>query len=294
VYTIPLPKDTEQHSGSLPKTAHHTETESGLQKESQFKNGIGIETSPKFSVPHENDLATPIVDLLTDTKVRRILNADRNFERIRYLAALAASSEPLFQTGGTMVDGRITFNLRQLWRVATRLGLDFERFRGAERVFGLLESSGYVKTIRNQQTGFHTQYYPTDLGIAQVIVTLDRLKKMQGIEARAKAMQAVEVKRPSAAPTVYEVLLNQRHFAIGSGAGNDLCVDDRDMSPKHARVTYESGRWVFEDLKSAYGSWKMEPNNMTRLERAELADNDLYQLGSTIIRFRIPSVFPTR
>jgi len=287
-----LQKDTKQ-PGSSPKTGHRSETESGLQKEPRL-NGIGIEGATKLSLPSGNDLATPIVDLLTDGKVRRILNGDRNFERIRYLAALAASSEPLFQTGGTMVDGRMTFNLRQLWRVATRLGLDFERFRGAERVFSLLESSGYVKTIRNPQTGFHTQYYPTDLGIAQVIVTLDRLKKMQGLEPQAKTMQPIDTKRSFTAPSVYEVVLNQRHFTIGSGAANDLCVDDRDMSPKHARVTYESGRWIFEDLKSAYGSWKMEPNNMSRLEHAELADNDLYQLGSTIIRFRIPSAFPTR
>jgi hypothetical protein len=241
-----------------------------------------------YPAVHDN-LATPIVDSLSDPKVRWILNADRNFERLRYLAVLAASTEPLFETGGTLVDGRMTFNLRQLWRVATRLGLEFERFRGAERVFALLVSSGHVRTIRNQQTGFHTQYCPTDLGMAQTILTLDRLKKMQGLEAHTKTMQTIGIKQPAVAPAVYEVVLNQRRFTIGSSEGNDLCVEDHDMSPKHARVTYDSGRWIFEDLNSAYGSWKMEPNNLRRLARAELADNDLFQLGSTIIRFRVPS-----
>ena len=239
-------------------------------------------------------LATPIVDALTDPKVRRILNADRNFERARYLAVLAASSEPLFETGGKMVDGRMTFNLRQLWRVATRLGLDFERFRGAEKVFGLLEASGYVKKIRDQQTGFHTQYCPTDSGIAQTLLTLDHLKKMEGFEPHAKTMRSIDLKQQPMPPAVYEVMLNHKHFTIGSSAENDLSVDDHDMSPKHAKVTYESGRWVLEDLNSAYGSWKMEPNNLTRLERAELSDNDLYQLGSTIIRFRVPTAVPIR
>jgi pSer/pThr/pTyr-binding forkhead associated (FHA) protein len=192
-----------------------------------------------------------------------------------------------------MVDGQMTFNLRQLWRVATRLGLDFERFRGAERVFALLESSGYVKIIRSQQTGFHTQYCPTDLGIAQTIVALDRLKKMQGLEPQAKTMQSINTRQPSA-PAVYEAVLDRKRFTIGSSEENDLCVDDRDMSPKHARVTYESGRWMFEDLNSGYGSWKMEPDNLRRLSRAELEDSDLYQLGSTIIRFRIPSALRTQ
>ena len=286
-------KDTKQHTEQLPNTGYGVGIEQGLQQESQSTNGANVGGAAEAYLSGTK-LATPVVDSLTDPKVRRILNADRSFERVRYLAVLAASSEPLFETGGKMVDGRMTFNLRQLWRIATRLGLDFERFRGAEKVFGLLESSGYVRKIRSQQTGFHTQYCATDSGIAQTVLTLDHLKKMEGFEPHAKAMNSINLGQQSAAPTVCDVILNQKRFTIGSGAENDLSVEDRDMSPKHARVIYESGHWVLEDLNSAYGSWKMEPNNLTRLGRAELADNDLYQLGSTIIRFRLPAALPIR
>jgi pSer/pThr/pTyr-binding forkhead associated (FHA) protein len=88
-------------------------------------------------------------------------------------------------------------------------------------------------------------------------------------------------------PKVYEVILDHNPFTIGSGEENTLSVDDRYMSSKHARVTYDSGRWIFKDLNSENGSWKMEPNAVTRVDRAELSDNDLYQLGSEVFRFRI-------
>lgn len=241
-----------------------------------------------------NNLATRIVDSLSDAVLRRVLNTDPNFERLRYLAILAASTEPLFETAGTLVEGRITFNLRQLWRIATQLGLDFERFRGAERVFRMLEQSGYVRIMRDQRTDFHSQYYPTELGISHTALTLDRMKKIQEFDSQAKTTQTISMKQPASTPAVYEINLTQKPFTIGSGEQNDLSVDDRYMSSKHARVTYDSGRWIFEDLNSGNGSWKMEPNNLRRVGRAELAPNDLYQLGSTVVIFRQSLAAPTR
>ncbi|HMK82554.1 MAG TPA: FHA domain-containing protein [Candidatus Bathyarchaeia archaeon] len=226
------------------------------------------------------DPVMPIVDSLHDPVVRRMLNTDPNLERLRYLAILAVSTEIMVGTGSIQVDGKATFNLRQLWRVATHLGLDFERFRGAERVFRMLEGSGHVITIRDQRTGFRTQYSPTELGISQAALTLDRLRRFQGMQ-RSIDEEAVQP------PKVYEVILNRKLFTIGTGGENTLSVDDPYMSFKHARVTYDSGRWMFEDLDSANGSWKMEPNALTRVHSAELSDNDLYQLGSIVIRFRI-------
>ena len=90
-------------------------------------------------------------------------------------------------------------------------------------------------------------------------------------------------------PTVYEINLSQEIFTIGRDKKNNLSVDDQYLSSKHARVTYDLGRWIIEDLNSRNGSWKMELNNLRRVVRAHLVDNDLYQLGSTVIRFRKPS-----
>lgn len=237
----------------------------------------------------------PIVDALSDSTVRRILNTDPNFERLRYLAVLAASSEPPFETSGTSIDGKMTFNVKQLWRVANHLGLEFERFRGAERVFKLLERSGLVMVVRDERTGFHTQFCLTELGISQTVMNLDRLKKMQEFESQAKTMQrTIKKQLASLPPTVFEINLSQKTFTIGRDEENDLSVDDRYLSSKHARITYDSGRWTIEDLNSRNGTWKMEPNNIKRVVRAQLADNDLYQLGSTVIRFRQPSTGQAR
>lgn len=237
----------------------------------------------------------PIVDAFSDATVRKILNTDPNFERLRYLAVLAASSEPPFETSGTPVNGKMTFNIKQLWRVANHLGLKFERFRGAERVFKLLERSGLVMVVRDERTGFHTQFCLTELGISQTIMNLDRLRKIQELESQAKTMQrTIKKQLASPPPTVFEINLSQKTFTIGRDEENDLSVKDRYMSSKHARVTYDSNRWTIEDLNSRNGTWKMERDNLKRVVREQVADNDLYQLGSTVIRFRKTSAAHTQ
>jgi hypothetical protein len=235
-----------------------------------------------------------VVESLSDQYIRKTLNTDPNFERLRYLVVIAAASEPPFVTGGAIVDGKSTFNVKQLWRVANRLGLDFERYRGADRVFQLLERSGLIRTIRNEQTQSHTQYYQTELGAAQTNLNLERLKKIQEFESQAKTMQMTIKKQlgSKALPMIFEITLGPKVFTIGRDDDNDFHVDDPYMSSKHARTVYASGKWMFEDLNSRNGSWKIvEPNNLKRIVQAELMDNDLYQLGSTTFRFR---QLPTR
>jgi hypothetical protein len=230
-----------------------------------------------------------IFDSLSDPSVRKTLNGDPNFERLRYLVVLAASTEPPFETSGVVIEGRTTFNVKQLWRVATRLGLEFERFRGAERVFKQLERSGLVNVFRNEQTGFHTQYCPSELGVSQTVLNLDRLRKIQEFESQAKTMQmTIKKQLAKPLPTVLEITLGEKAFTIGKGDENDLCVDDPYISRRHVRIAFESGEWIFQDLNSKNGSWKIEPNNLRRIAKASLADGDMYQLGSTVFRFRKP------
>jgi len=231
-----------------------------------------------------------VVDCLSETAVRKILNTDQNFERLRYLVVLTAAVEPPFETSGSPIDGISMFNIMQLSRIARHLGLEFERFRGADRVFKQLERSGLVKSIRNEKTGFHTYYAPTELGISQTALNLDRLRKIQEFESQAMTMQMTIKKQLASAPfTIFEVTLSEKPFTIGRDDDNDLSVKDQYMSSKHACITYESGKWIFQDLESRNGSYKLEPNNLRRVIRAQLVDNDLYQLGSTVIRFRQPS-----
>jgi hypothetical protein len=236
-----------------------------------------------------------IVESLSDQSIRRTLNSDPNFERLRYLVVLAAATEPPFVTGGTIVSGKSTFNVKQLWRVASRLGLDYERYRGADRVFKLLERSGLIVSVKTEQTQSHTQYCPTELGIVQTRLNLDRLRKIQEFESQAKTMQ-ITIKKQLASktpPTIFEINLGPKIFTIGRDDDNNLSVDDPYMSSKHARVVYDSGTWMFEDLGSRNGSWKIvEPTNLQRVVRSELFDKDLYQLGSTTFRFRRSQLQP--
>jgi hypothetical protein len=230
-----------------------------------------------------------VVESLSDQNVRKILNSDPNFERLRYLVVIAAAAEPPFVTGGTIVDGKPTFNVKQLWRVASHLGIDFERYRGADRVFRILERSALIRAIKNEQTQLHTQYYPTELGLAQTNLNLNRLKKIQEFESQAKTMQMTIKKQLGSRtpPAIFEISLGPKNFTVGRDAENDFSVDDPYMSSKHARVSYGAGEWTFEDLNSRNGSWQIvEPNNLKRVVRAKLTDNDLYQLGSTTFRFR--------
>jgi NACalpha-BTF3-like transcription factor len=228
-----------------------------------------------------------IVELLADPSIRKTLNADRNFERLRYLVVLAAASEPPFQTSGTAIEGKPTFNVKQLWRVATRLGLDFERFRGAERVFRYLEKSSLVKNVRTAATGYHTQYYATESGINETVINLDRLRKIQEFESQAKTMQMTIKKQLAAQPSpVLEIPLSHKTLTIGRDKQSDLTVDDPYMSSKHARIAYDSGKWILEDLNSKNGSWKIEPDILRRITRVEIVDSELYQIGSTVFRFR--------
>jgi hypothetical protein len=235
-----------------------------------------------------NGLPMSIVDSISEPVVRKTLNTDPGFERLRYLVVLTAATEPPFGITGLPSEGNATFNINQLSRIARQLGLEFEKYRGAERVFGQLEKSGLIKATRNEQTGFHT-YCPTESGKSQTILNLDRLRKVQELQSQAKTMQmTIRKQLTKPPPTVLEITLGPNEFMIGTDEENDLMVRDRYMSRRHARVTYEAGTWVLEDLNSRNGCWKIEPNNLGRVGRAVIADNDMYQLGSTIVRFKVP------
>lgn len=229
-----------------------------------------------------------IIDSISEQTIRRVLNTDRGYERLRYLVILAAATEPPFGMAGLTIRDNVTFNINQLSRIAKQLGLDFEKYRGAERVLDQLVKSRLVLTVRNQETGFHA-YCVTNEGKSQALLNLDRLRKVQDLQSQVKTMQMTIKKQLTKPPaTVFEVNLSRIEFRIGTEDGNDLTLRDPYMSRRHARVYYESGAWIFEDLNSRNGSWKVDPNNLRRVTRATVADCDMYQLGSTIVRFRHP------
>ena len=80
--------------------------------------------------------------------------------------------------------------------------------------------------------------------------------------------------------TVKEVPVGNRPVSIGRSPDNDLPVDNLAVSNYHARVYFEGGRLVVEDLDSLNGTFV----NDLRVERATLHDGDSIWIGKHHIK----------
>src|ERR1700735_2198091 len=79
---------------------------------------------------------------------------------------------------------------------------------------------------------------------------------------------------------VKEVPVGGRPVSIGRSPDNDLPVDNLAVSNYHARVYFEAGRLVVEDLDSLNGTFV----NDMRVERATLHDGDSIWIGKHHIK----------
>jgi FHA domain-containing protein len=79
---------------------------------------------------------------------------------------------------------------------------------------------------------------------------------------------------------VKEVPVGSRPVTIGRAPDNDLPVDNLAVSNYHAKVYYEAGRMVIEDLNSLNGTFV----NDLRIERATLHDGDIVHIGKHSIK----------
>src|SRR5271168_1724567 len=79
---------------------------------------------------------------------------------------------------------------------------------------------------------------------------------------------------------VKEVPVGSRAVSIGRSPDNDLPVDNLAVSNYHARVYFEAGKLVVEDLDSLNGTFV----NDMRIERATLRDGDSIWIGKHHIR----------
>lgn len=79
---------------------------------------------------------------------------------------------------------------------------------------------------------------------------------------------------------VKEVPVGGRPVSIGRSPDNDLPVDNLAVSNYHARVYFEAGRLVVEDLDSLNGTFV----NDLRIERATLHDGDNIHVGKHHIK----------
>jgi pSer/pThr/pTyr-binding forkhead associated (FHA) protein len=79
---------------------------------------------------------------------------------------------------------------------------------------------------------------------------------------------------------VKEVPMGSRPVTIGRAPDNDLPVDNLAVSNYHAKVYFEAGRMVIEDLGSLNGTFV----NDLRIERATLHDGDNIHIGKHKIK----------
>src|SRR5690242_6110884 len=108
----------------------------------------------------------------------------------------------------------------------------------------------------------------------------------QGAEERRQQWQCWrEVKMPKLSlmfdnKLVREVPVGSRPVTIGRAPDNDLSVDNLAVSSYHAKIFFEAGRMVIEDLNSLNGTFV----NDLRVERATLHDGDKVHIGKHIIK----------
>jgi serine/threonine protein kinase len=77
-------------------------------------------------------------------------------------------------------------------------------------------------------------------------------------------------------------LFHQDMTTIGRTSGNDLIISGRTVSRRHARLWFDNGRWILEDLQSANGTLI---NNVRIFQAAVLNDGDVIHFGDEVVVF---------
>lgn len=71
-----------------------------------------------------------------------------------------------------------------------------------------------------------------------------------------------------------------------SARDNDIILDDRRVSRRHARIRQEDAQFVVHDLASTNGTWVADNNEMRRLEAPHtLTEGDVIRIGDSRLLF---------
>jgi pSer/pThr/pTyr-binding forkhead associated (FHA) protein len=103
---------------------------------------------------------------------------------------------------------------------------------------------------------------------------------MRGATAPREEVEMAKLSLMFEEKLVKEVPVGSRPVSIGRSPDNDLPVDNLAVSNHHARVYFEAGRLVVEDLDSLNGTFV----NDLRVERATLHDGDSIWIGKHHIK----------
>ena len=103
------------------------------------------------------------------------------------------------------------------------------------------------------------------------------------------ASAALLVLNPSGQRT--RVRLEPLPFLFGRHADNNLVLRDNRVSRNHARIFYENGHYVVEDLSSRHGTWvngeRIARHVLRNSDRIDFGVRESYQLTFTVERAEI-------
>ncbi len=85
------------------------------------------------------------------------------------------------------------------------------------------------------------------------------------------------------------VSFKQNEISIGRSDDNDLAIDDEAVSSRHARIIFENGKWMLEDLNSTNGTYL---NNQRIFTSTVLINGDEIMLGKQSLLIDIPDAYP--
>lgn len=87
-----------------------------------------------------------------------------------------------------------------------------------------------------------------------------------------------------------EVRLSSSDVTLGRAFGNDVVLDDAQVSKSHAALRRDGGRWTVHDLGSSNGTYV----NGMQIMKQELAPGDVLELGGCRFTFRAIEPAETR
>ena len=82
-------------------------------------------------------------------------------------------------------------------------------------------------------------------------------------------------------------ILEGEQLTVGRDATNEIVINDSEISRRHARLTFQGGKYVLEDLGSTNGTFV----NGQPVRRVALTDGTRVTLGRTTLVFRRDSVY---
>jgi pSer/pThr/pTyr-binding forkhead associated (FHA) protein len=77
--------------------------------------------------------------------------------------------------------------------------------------------------------------------------------------------------------------LSDATVSFGRSSGNDVCIDDPNVSRRHCTLSRADGRWVLHDLGSTNGTWL----DAARVKRYALRDGETFYVGDARVVFHI-------